>query len=144
VQVPSSSNKFYRVGAVIVLGIAMLVGPSAGGASAAMHNNCGFVNNYPWTNGVYAYTQTTITCSTYMAPTATMAQARVQESVLGVFKTRVTGTPKYASGDQTLTSYTAQYYCNGHGTDTYRNRATGHTSDGGNSTMNLASKSLSC
>jgi hypothetical protein len=110
VQVPSSSNKFYRVGAVIVLGIAMLVGPSAGG----------------------------------MAPTATMAQARVQESVLGVFTTRVTGTPKYASGDQTLTSYTAQYYCNGHGTDTYRNRATGHTSDGGNSTMNLASKSLSC
>lgn len=122
----------------------MLIGPSIGGASAAMHNNCGFSNAVPWTNDTYVFTKTTIYCSTYMAPTAAMAQARVQESVAGVFLTRATGTPKYVSGETTLVSPNAQYYCNGHGTDTYRNRATGHTSDGGNQTSNLVSKSLTC
>ncbi len=118
-------------------------GLAAAPAWATMDSNCGLSVSTPTSDGVYVYSTSTVTCSTYMDYTAVEVRNRIAEQVGSAWLNRTEWKTLYSGGTTSL-AITQSYNCNGHGTDNYRGQGYGKTSDGESTTKNGAARSLTC
>ncbi|SRR5690606_3151915 len=126
------------LGAATVLAALALV---ATPAAADPPVTCITSASLPIGDGNYIYSKSTLTCPTGYGLIAASVTSRVQEKVSLVWTTRATGT---AGGSTITVSKTTSYYCNGHGTDSWRTSGTGTDNYSRTSSSTSNAVSLTC
>lgn len=123
--------------AISLVALALVATP----AQAAPNATCMLSTHLPVGDGNYTYSKSTLTCPTGYGLIAATVTSRVQEQVAFVWTTRATGTAGGSSGTVTKTT---SYYCNGHGTDSWRTSGTGTDNYSRTSSTNSGAVSLTC
>lgn len=102
----------------LLVGLVLAVAPAP---LEAAESSCIVTGYAPTTDGIYIYSDARNDC-TNRIENAVKVRASVQEKVFSVWTVR---TNTYDYGNQDVLEVESQYYCNGHGTDVYKTRATG-------------------
>ena len=92
-------------------------------------------------NGNYVWGTSTFDCSAVPGVNAVKITGRMQERVVGVWVTRETS---HSYGNQEFLYTDTLHYCNGHGTNKWRLRATGYDSTEDSKSDNSVIAKITC
>ena len=133
-------KKSAATAAVVALSALMPLG-LATPADAVLASGCSASSSYPYTDNTYVYASATATCNATAGPKIIYVKVTIQEDFLGWW-TR-SSAEKGSAGTRSL-SVSTKYYCNGHGTDTYKSTVDAKTYGGGTTFSSNGYPSLTC
>ncbi len=110
--------RLLALGATLILSIPLSVGVATFSATSAAAASCSVGAFSPYTDGNYVYGKASVSCS---SGTASQLSARLGVNVGGKELSWGWSTPP--SGSYSSRSTTTSKYCNGYGTDLWRNHA---------------------